>query len=254
MASLRLVLLRWKIEVRAWLEGIWESRWSGIALTGMATLVCAVLSWWIPSPGVSVAFMGVAAAMMTARTKATGTEKAVWMLIISTLLVSEVLAIRKDRREHDEQTARLLQLEKESLDNITGGDSYAYVAAGMTSGPPPYPLFVWVKGKHAVHDLAAEMQTVIPGGTRESTVRQLQSMHPLPLGNGDFLPGPTPIGESVSSGSYGITVVSRSSWIQEQLDISQCSDGVWSEAIKMNGPGEKENKIWEGRPGCNWHP
>jgi hypothetical protein len=97
MANLRLVLLRWKMESRAWLEAIWEGRWSGIVLTGAATIVCACLFYLVPAPGVSVAVMGVTAAIMAARTKATGAEKAAWMLIISALLVIEVGAIKKER-------------------------------------------------------------------------------------------------------------------------------------------------------------
>src|ERR1700691_1393278 len=100
MAGLYLRLLHWKIATHAWLEAIWEDRRSGIALTGLYVPICAALVWWIPAPGVSVAIMGVAAALMTARTKASGTEKAVWMLIISCLLVIEVLAIRRDRKDN----------------------------------------------------------------------------------------------------------------------------------------------------------
>ena len=111
MASFRLELLRWKMEVHAWLEAVWEGRWFGIALTSLCTAVCVYLQWKIPEPGVSVAFMGVAAALMTARTKASGPEKAVWMLIITSLLVSEVLAIRKDREANNGQMARLLSEE-----------------------------------------------------------------------------------------------------------------------------------------------
>jgi hypothetical protein len=108
MVGPHLTLLRWKIESRAWLEGVWENRWSGIALTSCGAVVCAFLVWRIPAPGVSVAVMGVGAALMTARTKASGAEKAVWMLIITSSLVIEVLAIRKDRHEHDESLATLL--------------------------------------------------------------------------------------------------------------------------------------------------
>ncbi len=111
MANLRLVLLRWKMESRAWLEAVWDGRWFGIALTSICVAVCIYLQWNIPGPGVSVAVMGVAAALMTARAKASGAEKAVWMLIITSLLLSEVLAIRKDRREHDDQLARILSEE-----------------------------------------------------------------------------------------------------------------------------------------------
>jgi hypothetical protein len=128
MANWRLVLLHWKMQVRAWLEALWEERWFGIALTSLFTAGCFYLQWNTPGPGVSVAVMGVAAAVMTARAKASGPEKAVWMLIITSLLISEVLALRKDRREHDNQIARVLSEEvgarreaKTNFEGIGGG-------------------------------------------------------------------------------------------------------------------------------------
>ncbi len=88
------------------LEAIWEGRWCGIVLTGAATIACAFLFYLVPPPGVSVDVMGVTAAIMAARTKATGAEKAAWMLIISALLVIEVAAIKKERF-FNEQTEKL---------------------------------------------------------------------------------------------------------------------------------------------------
>ena len=111
MVRLGLLLLRWKIEARERAEIIWESRWAGVVFVSCFAVAAACLEYWIPSPGVSVAFMGVAAALLTARIKATGMEKAAWMVLISSFLVIEVLAIRKDRKEHDEALAKVLNEE-----------------------------------------------------------------------------------------------------------------------------------------------
>jgi hypothetical protein len=97
MTKLRLALRHCKIRLRSWLEAVWKSRWSGVALGSIATVVVAGLVRWVPPPGIAVAVMGVMAAIMSLRTKATGTEKAVWMLIISVLVVIEVTAIKKER-------------------------------------------------------------------------------------------------------------------------------------------------------------
>src|ERR1700683_4090842 len=97
MVRLRLLELRLKMKSRAWLEAMWKGRWCGIVLTGAATITCAFLFYFVPPPGVSVAVMGVTAAIMTARIKPTGPEKAAWMLIISALLVIEVSAIKEER-------------------------------------------------------------------------------------------------------------------------------------------------------------
>lgn len=112
MGGLRLRLLEWKIRARAWLEAVWESQRFGIALTILGTLASAIVVFRTQAPGVSVAAMGAAAALMAGRTKATGTEKATWMLIISCLLVGEVSAIRKDRAENDKKMVQLLEEER----------------------------------------------------------------------------------------------------------------------------------------------
>jgi hypothetical protein len=125
MDSPRVILLRWKIETHAWLEAVWEDRRFGIALTTVFTACCACLFFWItPPPGVSIAVMGIAAAFMTARTKASGAEKAAWMMIISCLLVIEVSAIRKDRKENNDKIEKLLDEEhsarSEAKNNFEG--------------------------------------------------------------------------------------------------------------------------------------
>ena len=97
MTRLRLALLHWKSKLRTRLEAVWKSRWSGVALASIATAVVAWLFSRIPPPGVAVTVMGVMAAVMSLRTKATGTEKAIWMLIISALVVIEITAIKKER-------------------------------------------------------------------------------------------------------------------------------------------------------------
>jgi hypothetical protein len=242
---------------------------------------------WPFCPGVFIAILAFVAAAVTFREKPGKREKAVWTFIFVGLMGAEVWMMGIDRQANEDQqrqsnttqlkgfadigqgikgqilqnqqhfdatmakSDRLIGLSKESLDNITGGDSYAWIAAGMGPQGPPFQLMVWVHGKYGVHDLAAEIQPILGGRDTETMKRQLQLKHPLPLGNGEFLPGPTPISESVGPGRYGITIISRNQWIQEQLDITQCSDGQWSEAIQMNGPGQKENNRWKGRPDCN---
>jgi hypothetical protein len=138
---------------------------------------------------------------------------------------------------------------KESLDNITGGDSYTYVAAEIGAGPP-FQLSVWVHGKHGVHNVSAEIQQGF-GGNPAAIQRQIQSVHGLSLGSGNFLPGITPISDRVGPGRYRIRVLTLNSDITELLDIAQCSNGQWNEAIQMGGPGAKENDKWKGIAGCH---
>jgi hypothetical protein len=97
MTKLHLTLLHRKSKLRTRLEAVWKARWSGVALGSIATVVIAWLFSRIPPPGIAVTLMGVVAAVMSLRTKATGTEKAIWILIISALVVVEVTAIKKER-------------------------------------------------------------------------------------------------------------------------------------------------------------
>ena len=88
---------------------IWLSHRFGMWLVFVCLTITACLLHWLPSPGIGVAVMGIAAALMTARKDPTAWEKAAWTFAMFGLLVVEILAIRKDRREHDAQMKELLQ-------------------------------------------------------------------------------------------------------------------------------------------------
>jgi len=109
MARLSLVLLRWVIEGRERAESLWASHTFGMwvvfsGMAGTAALLC-----WLPAPGIGVAIMGIAAALMAARKEPTAWEKAAWTFMMFGLLLVEILAIRTDRRDHDKQIADLFQ-------------------------------------------------------------------------------------------------------------------------------------------------
>ena len=103
------------------LENVWTHRWSGVVLTlaFAATGLCLFVR--VPAPGVSVAVMGGAAAVLSLRAKATGTEKATWMILLACFLVIEVAAIRKDRRENQEAEAQRVEEQRRRFDEIATG-------------------------------------------------------------------------------------------------------------------------------------
>jgi hypothetical protein len=109
------------IAVHERLEALWDARWFGITATSIAALLGACFIVFIPVPGVSVAVLGVAAAMMSLRPKATGVEKATWMLILAAFLVIEVLAIRKDRAESYRAQVEALREEREHFAEVGNG-------------------------------------------------------------------------------------------------------------------------------------
>jgi hypothetical protein len=221
----------------------------------MLCLFC--LRWWPVVPGVAIGLLALIAVIMAVRAdNFTGSEKAIWVVISLMLCVVELRTIYADRNEHDRQQAdqlkqfrELAATSKESLDNITGGDSYTYIAADIGLRPP-FQLSVWVRGTHGVHNVSAEIQEARKDNTQASIRRQMHTMRALQLGTGEFLPGITGINEMVMSGTYYIRVATRNGSINEELTIEQCDDGFWQEILKMNGAGEKENKTW-GRENCH---
>ncbi|HEY1482256.1 MAG TPA: hypothetical protein VGK96_26450 [Candidatus Sulfotelmatobacter sp.] len=108
MARFALVLLRWKIVLRENFEALWQLTEVGLWLIFGGLTLSALLLYRLPSPGIGVAVMGVVAALMAARVNPRGFEKAAWMILMSALLVVEILAVRKDRNEHDAAMANLL--------------------------------------------------------------------------------------------------------------------------------------------------
>jgi hypothetical protein len=249
--------------------------------------LCLLQDFPFRLPGLAIGVLGAGAVVLSVRANDMTTwEKTGWICVAFLLLVAEVRALYRDREEQNatfisarlaedrnfgqiangidatiagaqkqfEETMKrsnaLLGISRESLDNITGGDSYTFVAAAIGPGPP-FPLAVWVKGKHGVHDVSASIQQRFgeePGSIR----RQIESMRGLQLGSNEFLPGVTLTKEVVSPGRYFVSVITRNGSVSEEIDIARCSDGMWNEAIRMNGaPGRRENKIWNGRPGCH---
>jgi hypothetical protein len=207
--------------------------------------------------GVLVAIMGLVAAAATFRREPRSTEKACWIALMIVLVVAE---IRNLYIAHAEQTAKLETISgdptaavpriNKTVKNVTGGNSYSYLVAIM--GPrPPFLLAVQVVGENPVSNVSADLQQ-LSGTDSGSGQLQLRSAHSVALGSDWFGPGITLTKEFIHQpGRYVAKVVSRNGDITEQIDIAQCSDGSWSQAIKMNGAGAKENDKLMGTPGCH---
>jgi hypothetical protein len=209
--------------------------------------------------GVLVAIMGLVAAAVTFRHRPERTEKACWIALMIVLLVAE---IRNLYIADAEQTAKLEKVSgdlttavssiNKTANNVTGGNSYTYLVAMM--GPrPPFLLAVQVVGEDPASNVSADLQQLF-GTDSSSRKLQLRSMHSVALGSDWFGPGITLTKEFIHQpGRYVAKVVSRNGDITEQIDIAQCSNGSWSQAIKMNGAGAKENDKLMGTPGCHKH-
>jgi hypothetical protein len=131
-----------KADQRNRLQEVWTNRWAGVVLTTIFVVTAAFLIHWVPSPGVSAGVLGVVSVLVSLRTKATGMEKAVWVLMILAFLAIELIAIKKDRflaaveqeRRIDEEKKHFNDMEQKMKSGFedatkteTGGDSYCYL-------------------------------------------------------------------------------------------------------------------------------
>lgn len=121
MAPLRLLVLRWAIKLREVSESLWEQAWFGFLFVVIYAIACGYWLFEIPAPGYAVAVMGVAAALMAARTKASGYEKAAWMLVMFGLLYVETRAIRKDRCDNEDKQEQVHKEQKQNFIDIGDG-------------------------------------------------------------------------------------------------------------------------------------
>lgn len=152
------------VALRNRLQEVWTNRWAGVVLTTIFVITAAFLFHWIPSPGVSAGVMAIVSVVVSLRTKATGTEKAVWTLLIVTFLVIELGAIRKDRLLAAVEQERRIDEERKHFSDLmlnmksgfedttraeTGGDSYCH----LESPSPTASVLVVCNGKYPVYDL-----------------------------------------------------------------------------------------------------
>lgn len=84
--------------LEAWLKPYWEHSVTSWVLGLIAAITAICFLHRSPVPGVSIAVLGVVAAVMSIRTLSTF-EKFGWMLIVFALLYAEIRAIRVDRTE-----------------------------------------------------------------------------------------------------------------------------------------------------------
>jgi hypothetical protein len=115
-----LIVLRWAIRRRAFMQSIWvymrswfenddheQLVWHRKPLSVIALYVfMGFLGYWefrVPSPGKAVTALAVAAAAMSIRGEMRGKEKAAWMLLLFALLAVELRSIDDDRLLHDQE-------------------------------------------------------------------------------------------------------------------------------------------------------
>jgi hypothetical protein len=152
------------VKLRKRLEDVWTHRWAGVTLTVVFTTIAACLLHWLPAPGVSVAVMGLAAAVVSLRAKATGTEKAVWMLLVTAFIVIEVGAIKKDRLLNEIAEAQRVEEQRQHFSEIGEGikDSIARSEDNFNATMKRSDKLIGLE-HHAVSSLGENLKTSTGG-------------------------------------------------------------------------------------------
>jgi hypothetical protein len=106
--------------IEAWIKSVWTSAiFSWTIIVG--TFACCVWFWfWPPLPGVAVAILGAAAAIMTFRDMQ-NTHKMLATIAIFALMGIELNDIRRDRQEADRQATEQRKRDKEAFGKIASG-------------------------------------------------------------------------------------------------------------------------------------
>jgi hypothetical protein len=140
-------------------------------------------------------------------------------------------------RKNQEQFAATLgriegvkRLASESIDEQTGGKSFCFfLGNGNLSSPGSFRLVMFVTGKHAMHDVSAQIQTIHPPN---EVMQQLLSMHDIAIGDRDVLPGARQLQETITTGHYSILIFARNGLLSEDLEI-KLKNGIPSTSMTV---------------------
>jgi hypothetical protein len=163
---------------------VWHKKPLSVVLLYVSICVLVYWNWPSPTPlppGYAVTALAVAAAVMTVLGEMKGKEKVAWIGVLFAFLVLELNSIKVERKAQEDiqKEARAEQLRhfgeigkgiqqsiadsdrnfnaamgktNQVLENITGGDSFAYVSPQNFSGDQ-FPGVVWNNGEQALSGL-----------------------------------------------------------------------------------------------------
>jgi hypothetical protein len=149
-----------------------------------------------------------------------------------------------------EKSNKIVSGVQNNLDAVTGSNSFPefFVAMNQGSGNPvTYPMDVFIYGKYPIRNLHAEIQQKIEGIDNESIIRQIQSMHSLPI-EGDMIPGARLLNERLGIGEYFIHMWSAGGQFEEELELRLDDKGQLLQSYKITKDGKtlssvKDNKL-----------
>lgn len=129
--------------------------------------------------------------------------------------------LRKNQQEFDSTIGRLEGIRRvasENLDELTGGKSFCFFLMNVSPRQleGQHRLTLFVVGKHPMHNVSAQIQTVHTKDELDVT-QQVLSMHGIPLGEGNFIPGAHSVSEMAPLGHYFILIFAANGYSTRNL-------------------------------------
>ncbi len=228
------------------------------------------------SPGVSIGLLALAAGIMSVRPEMHSAEKLTWVAILVVFAILEVNAINRTEADNKsarddqnaafkgiadglkasldnskqqyettighvdgvlETTQKVSVLAKENLENVTGGNSFAYVYPKNIGGSNNFRLFVHNEGKQILSGVVVTVVRVISGsavpGENAFAIMQPEqnpiSIGTLPPNEGRSISLPqglmTPIPRPDRTAHYHIWINAQNPGSSENLDFRPSKDG-----------------------------
>jgi hypothetical protein len=135
------------------------------------------------------------------------------------------------------QSQTIASLAKQSVSELTGGDTFPYFVAVPNAGsgnPTTFPLMVFVRGKCPMREVSTAVQR---SGQFAISENLTQPLLPLPS---TLLPGVSPVNYRVGFGRYSFqTWCVGGGPINEVLDMQASNDGQLHQEVEVWGWGKR---------------
>jgi hypothetical protein len=264
-------------------------------LTGAPFILLIVAASWavclhffkppLPPIGTYVAILAFAAAAVTIwPPEESGWSKATWVILFATLMAFEVHNLYRDRTQHDREqnearqreddrfagilkqnqaefeatmgeSRRLSQLSEKSLNNITGGTSYAYLTP-QVSDPSPLssiPLAIHNYGSAILTGVTVRIEDVNKDEPFDAS-KAVERAFAKPIEVGTLFPAETrplaeklaaPIPRKDGTHLFIIQISAQNGWVSETLVFRPSKKGLpWAYYLQVH---RREVPIGNGR-------
>jgi hypothetical protein len=259
-----------RMRIVSWARRPIQYTWTLAVVQGLLIVFASYFYWRPPDSGAAVAVLGLVAIVMAIRAEGHWklTEKAAWLALATVLMCVEIRAIQSehDKHEREQSQARAEQLEKfrevaggidraitngqkqfnatmsgikESVDTMTGGDSFCvlWMEPNEFNGAKFMQINVSQQGRYPLRSAYAVvndwqiMRKIALGQIKDfnAAFRQVD-IGDLAVGNSHFVPGFQR--EELDRYSYTVLFYGLNGSWTEEIRIRKVN-GAWTHAVKV---------------------